>query len=299
MFHEHKDFLITSMLEGQDGLDWTQAPILHYFKMTFPVSLYRIAVEEEYLNLPQDEYAAIEAKVLGPVVAAQRQPKTVPKDSRDSSRKRKSQYPQDESNQKKKKRKAAQQAESRIQSLPKGLLPKTPQSKDPVAIDSSDEDDDESGIVRKQKSILQPSGGKYSQKAAARRKLMEEDDNNGDEGARSEESPITTLRTARDLEILTNPPTNRSSPEKTPSPKFLPRKYLELKVVEYELPSTEPQGPGDLWTCTFEGCFHRVHEASTSEGKAKIKEHFETHVSQAQEKIDLVLNESRPYLPVK
>lgn len=37
-FHEHKDFLITSMLEGQDGLDWMQTPMLNYFKLNFPVS---------------------------------------------------------------------------------------------------------------------------------------------------------------------------------------------------------------------------------------------------------------------
>jgi len=37
IFHEHREFLMTSMLEGQDGLDWTQAPMLNYFKSKFPV----------------------------------------------------------------------------------------------------------------------------------------------------------------------------------------------------------------------------------------------------------------------
>ena len=110
----------------------------------------------------------------------------------------------------------------------------------------------------------------------------------------SEASPITTIRGAEDLELLTN-----SSPDDAQRPKYLPRKYLELRVVEYDLPSTEPQGPGDLWTCTFESCFHRIHGASKSDGKARVIEHFETHATQAQEKIDLALNESRPYLPVK
>ena len=162
-------------------------------------------------------------------------------------------------------------------------------------------------VTRKRKSILRPSEGKSSKKAAARRKgpaafnrlnndLEDEDDENSQSPA--EESPITTIRNARDLELLTNPLSNRSSPD-SDAPKFLPRKYLELKVVEYDLPSTEPQGPGDLWTCTFEGCFHRVHEASTADGKISIKEHIKTHSTSAQEKIDLVLNESRPYLPVK
>ena len=177
--------------------------------------------------------------------------------------------------------------------------------------DTSSSGDERAGnpnvVTRKRKSILRPSGGKSSKKAAARRKgpaafnglsndLEDEDDENSQSPA--EESPITTIRNAKDLELLTNPPSNRSSPD-SDAPKFLPRKYLELKVVEYDLPSTEPQGPGDLWTCTFEGCFHRVHEASTADGKRSIKEHFKTHSTSAQEKIDLVLNESRPYLPVK
>ena len=38
IFHEHREFLMTSMLEGQDGLDWIDTPILAYFKSEFPVS---------------------------------------------------------------------------------------------------------------------------------------------------------------------------------------------------------------------------------------------------------------------
>ena len=253
----------------------------------------------------------IEARVLAPLKTAQPQPEALPKDSRDSSRKRKSKSPHvDLSHNKKQKRKAAQQAESRIQMLPQGLLPKTPQTKDSLAPTSSDED--EGGNInivrRKQKSILQPSGGKYSKKAAARRRgsaFMEqenwgEDENDEDhKRIQSEESPITTIRSARHLENLTNPPTERASPDAPSPPRFLPRKYLELKAVEYDLMSTEPQGPGELWTCTFDGCFHRVHEASTSEGKRRVQEHFKSHASQAQEKIELALHESRPYLPVK
>ena len=37
-FHEHRGFLITSMLEGQEGLDWAQTPLLTYFNLNFPVS---------------------------------------------------------------------------------------------------------------------------------------------------------------------------------------------------------------------------------------------------------------------
>lgn len=258
----------------------------------------------------------IAARLLQPAVAPQAKLGAASKDrknSRDGSRKRKSQSPHDEQNLqiKKYKRKAAQQAESRIQQLPRGLVIKPPHARQAVDVLSSDEEGDTNIDVvgRKHKSVLQPSGGKYSKKAAARKKglratqetgdTQNDEGENSDERAHPEESPITTIRNGKDLELLTNPAANSSSPGATPSPKFLPRKYLELKVLEYDLPSTEPQGPGDMWTCTFDGCFYRVHEAPSSEGRNRVKEHFKTHASQAQEKIDLVLTESRPYLPVK
>ena len=249
---------------------------------------------------------------MSPVAVTKVEPKNLAKESRDSSRKRKSQSPQGSSHEnKKQKRKAARQAQSRIEMLPKGLIPKTPQPKEPSQPSSSDEDPDSNInlLGRKQKSILQPSGGKSSKKAMSRGKELfhlqqadgsrDNEDNDDEQEAESDASPITMLRNAGGLETSTKPARQNSSQDESPSPKVLPRQYLELKVVEYELPSTEPQGPGDLWTCTFEGCFYRVHEASTREGKTKIVQHFKSHANQAQEKIDLVLDESRPYLPVR
>ena len=209
---------------------------------------------------------------------------------------------------------ASNPAKKRKRRRPRSSEIQPPQTPPTNSIDISSSSDERPGnpivITRKRKSILRPSGGKSSKKAAARRKgpaavngsSKRHDENDEEDSSQTvrEESPITTLRSAKDLEILTNPPFDRSSAESDDgAPKFLPRKYLELKVVEYDLPSTDPQGPGDLWRCTFEGCFYRVHEASAAEGKRRIKEHFRTHATSAQEKIDLVLNESRPYLPVK
>lgn len=36
-FHSHREFLITSMIEGQDGLDWADTPMWSYFKLMFSV----------------------------------------------------------------------------------------------------------------------------------------------------------------------------------------------------------------------------------------------------------------------
>ncbi len=187
-------------------------------------------------------------------------------------------------------------------------LPETPPAKQALDVLSSDEDSVPNVLTRKRKSILQPSGGKTAKKVADRWKSLlavdgsiegsHREEDNDEDSQLSGGSPITTIRTAEDLEVLTNAPED-GSPADAHGSKYFPRKYLELRVVEYDLPSTEPQGPGDLWTCTFEACFHRVHEASKLDGKARIMEHIKTHATQAQEKIDLALNESRPYLPVK
>lgn len=37
-FNDHRQFLITSMLEGQElGSDWARAPMLRYYKHFYPV----------------------------------------------------------------------------------------------------------------------------------------------------------------------------------------------------------------------------------------------------------------------
>jgi len=192
--------------------------------------------------------------------------------------------------------------------------PRTPISK--VITDDVSSDEEPYGnpnvVTRKRKGILQPSGSKYSKKSRKAAglqtrlpdldKTRDSDDEIEDRDGRTpsaEESPLITIKTGEHLELITDRRTKHSHPDSNPPPAFLPSKYLELKLVEYELPTMEPQGPGDLWTCPFEGCYQRVHQASTAMGKARITDHSKSHQHQAQEKIDLALNESRPYLPVK
>ena len=194
------------------------------------------------------------------------------------------------------------------------LPPKTPVSKKAASYASSDEEDygNLNVITRKRKSILQPSGSKYSKKsrkATGRRRSIpvltaltpsdNDEDEDEEETPSTENSPITTIKNDDHLHLITNPQMEDACSDGSPPPQFMPRKYFELKVVQFDLPSMEPQGPGDLWTCAFDGCFHRIHKARSPTGKTKIREHFKTHKSDAQEKIDLALDESRPYLPVK
>lgn len=157
----------------------------------------------------------------------------------------------------------------------------------------------------RRKSILQPLGSKRSKKSAARRKTLpcvgptldgEGNDIDADDDASS----------SNEYSSLILPSRTRSGPHVNSEPgpfqkvkSTRPHRYLELKLERFELPSTEPQGPGDLWTCAFRGCGKREHEASTAEGQERINSHYQFHAEQAQELIALAKKESRPYLPVK
>lgn len=203
----------------------------------------------------------------------------------------------------------------------KGRPPKDPRFQQPRTLNqrpsdqsfSEDDDDSNNNVMnRNRKSILRPSGNRSAKKAKQINRcyqspssLNESMDSGGAESDGSEKTPylqdssITFIKDGEHLELISNPIVNQSRSSTSPPPQFLPRKYLELRVVDYNLPTMEPQGPGDLWSCTFDGCGSRVHKASTESGKTRIKDHWRTHASQAQEKIDLALDESRPYLPVK
>ena len=180
-----------------------------------------------------------------------------------------------------------------------------------VEISSNSDDEAEARVVsagenpRKRKSILQPKGSKYSKKATGRRQSFrttnaESNVDKDDDLIMEDASPLATAA-PRTTTTIQPPPKKHSSvlDDYASHHEYRPRMRVESKLVSYKLPSTEPQGPGDIWTCTFEGCRQRVHFASTPDGKERIKAHFGEHAESAQAKIDLALKESRPYLPVE
>ena len=188
---------------------------------------------------------------------------------------------------------------------------------------TSDEDELSTSPIHKRKSILQPVGSKSAKKAKKgpgrkRTRSGYQDDKSSDDDAVDEDdlayqaaiAPIQTIRNGNHLEEITNPRQQHagssSAVRRPQQPIYLPRKYLEIRAVTYPIPSLEPQGPGDLWTCSLGNCHKRVHLASTPEGKELVREHLKSHIKDngagnvegAQHKIDLALDESRPYLPV-
>ena len=189
------------------------------------------------------------------------------------------------------------------------LNPRTPIKPRLGEMDSSEDDDgDDDGPARqslrgrKRKSILQPKGSKFSKKAAGRRNNLHvaqmQNDDEEDDGDQivNIASPIITAMTNNHTKR--QPPTDRKPPEALYH-EYLPSPYVEVRLVHYDLPTDVPQGPGDLWTCEFEGCMKRVYEGSTEAGEERIKQHLRDHEASAKEKIDLVMDERRPYLPVE
>jgi hypothetical protein len=58
----------------------------------------------------------------------------------------------------------------------------------------------------------------------------------------------------------------------------------------------EPRGPGDTWTCPYDGCDHQVWDARAAESIKMISDHFEkVHEGAAEE---VVNQESRPWVSV-
>ena len=163
---------------------------------------------------------------------------------------------------------------------------------------------------RKRKSILQPKGSKYSKKAAKRRGKIPANDeadtsDSSYEAIEKDSSPLAAAA-HRDMSTLAN--STQVQPKRQHHSSvlddyasyhtYLPRPEKKKIYVGYTMPSSKPQGPGDIWTCTWENCNKRVHAGSTDEGQAEIEGHFKGHKSSAEEKIQLAMAESRPYLPV-
>ena len=274
------------MLEGQDNQDWYRSPFLRYYKHNFPVSFpHGCRIIVAYGTI-QDIYDEIDlrlhprrkprqrkaAPAVVPIIPQQKQEGMTDKSVRAHRSNRRTGHD--------------------VPSTPK------PASKEVLEGETSaDESYDSDGKViqagtkRKSKSILRPKGSKVSKKVAKRRKSLSavadrSEEDNAASDISMEQPEVSPLAAATQREL---PYRHYQPPSKAP----------EVKMIAYDIPSDRPQGPGDLWTCTFENCNHRVYQGSKPKGKAQIKAHFHEHARSAQEKIDLALLESRPYLPVR
>ena len=299
------------MLEGQEGLEWEKSSIFSYFKHKFPVSAALSRLSSITSLHTQEIIAKVESRmgrssVLDNSNTGYESQRRSSKSGRASGNRNVGGHPP--------LRKAASRHASNAgadQVLTK--IDKSSSSSPNASADDGPETPNQNSSPEngshKRKSILQPKGSKYSKKAMARRGKFpvvnhSDSDDSSVEEVENGASPLATIAT-RDMATLPNrtaaqPVKHSSALDNYASHHtYLPHITEKKILVSYPLPSTIPKGLGDVWTCTFEGCHKRVHAASTEEGKVEMQEHFRDHTTSAEEKIQLAMTESRPYLPVK
>ncbi|KAF2104787.1 hypothetical protein NA57DRAFT_70993 [Rhizodiscina lignyota] len=100
------------------------------------------------------------------------------------------------------------------------------------------------------------------------------------------------MRTQLPLRQKTEPPapvlnggrhTSRSEPphmRNTRNHPRLPTPTSPPPIVTEELPTTEPNGPEEMWMCGVDGCTHKVYGAEKDLGKRLVKEHIAEHEQQ-------------------
>ena len=154
---------------------------------------------------------------------------------------------------------------------------------DPDAIDEVDEfpDDNDAASPSKRRSPVSRNGqiGDYPNKRP----------NNSASPDPKRRSTITTLK----LPLHWRPPQEHDRTSATQSSSFIP------KITSTPIPELKPNGPGNSWGCTVDGCMHRVYGADSEVGRTLIREHYTGHMEEKQAQIDLIMSEQRPHLPVK
>ncbi|MCJ1376958.1 hypothetical protein MMC17_000048 [Xylographa soralifera] len=258
-FYHHREFLIKSMLEGQEGLEWKESPALRHFRSKFA-----------------EDYAVLNEIVMeAPKGATEAPPEDGPR------------------------------YEKVYQTVAKSSAPQRPRRESMMNDLTEEEDDDMDSVSsHQQKSVLRPRSSKASKKFMGRQRnslsIKEEwlyqgnDAEDPDDVGEDEQVPVSPTMSMKNG--LTNGTTNGTTkkPQLTANS---PKKSEWSTNTGDPLPSYyEPRGPGDTWTCPYDGCVHQVWAARDSSSVDMIKDHFvKTHAGNAE---DLINQESRPWVSV-
>ncbi|MCJ1281584.1 hypothetical protein MMC26_000904 [Xylographa opegraphella] len=259
-FYHHREFLIKSMLEGQEGLEWKESPALRHFKSKFP-----------------EDYALLYDIVMeAPKGTTEAQPDDGPR------------------------------YEKVYQTVAKSPAPQRPR-RESMVNDPTEEEDDELDSVsgHHRKSVLRPKSSKASKKFMGRHRnslsIKEEwlyqgndAEDSGDIGE-DVEAPVSPTMSMKNGVTNGTPNGTTKKPQLTEKS---PKKSEWATTTGDPFPSYyEPRGPGDTWTCPYDGCVHQVWAARDPSSVNMIKDHFvTTHAGSAE---DLINQESRPWVSVE
>ena len=315
-FHEHREFLISAILDAQEGDEWEQTPMYRFFKMKFPDDFSRIKAQKAPKSYAKADGAVPDKAKEHKAAKSSDETTQRPTQANSSHRNRKGRPPKQR---------------------PPGRSPQTP-TKQIVdvteildATPSSGESHEHQGrknVSRKRKSILQPKSNKRTKKGIGKGRStvnrVDEAENEDEDTVPSHaEQPQPTSPLAEAMKrgpsrinqrkllkpTATLHDTQQSSPplsiSSASSSSMTSATDLQNKnPPDYRLsgaPSSVPPlkfKEQELWRCSFDDCTFAVSNEFTVQGKADIHDHFQTHSDQAPGMIDLVLREARPYLPV-
>ena len=266
-FYHHREFLMKSMLEGQEGLPWLDSPVLRHYRQKFP-----------------DEYKAI--KEIGETT----QIGQIPKQSTSTTVGALAQAS-----------KAAIREEENTFKQP--LVWEVEMLDDVALIENSEnEQSDYMSDSHKRESILRPRSNRASKKFMSRR----ENTRSASKKEASQNDEIedgdSCIRVVDNLELATQPEPTRSLPpqikKKTKKVAQSSKHGVWSNDAKTPLPAYyEPRGPGDTWICPYDGCMRKVWDARGAASVEMIKDHWvKTHANDAE---SLISEESRPWVSVE
>lgn len=183
--------------------------------------------------------------------------------------------------------------------------------------DSSDEADVNDRVVdlhqrpHKRKSLLRPKSSKFARTGAGKGvsvSVTSRDEVSDNEGPATEELGSQRTETGTRKTKATkraraasgsNDGSHPGSMHSDTESSHKAHDVAAFKILEQLTPSFTPRGPGDVWTCAVDGCNYKVYQASKAYSQQMIDEHFKSPHFGARDKLDLVLKEERPHLPIR
>lgn len=324
LIYQHRDFLIKSMLEGKEGLNWTRNPLSLHMCAKFPQDLQ--AIKARLAGLSGNKNAHIKASV---------EPSPAPSSTASSGTKRKRGRPRKNSMEvganyevvslsscstvssvpkpapiKKTTQADTKTSKTRKASASTSLTSSAAASQTPDAIPTvstpvQDSEDENPRRAHKGKSALRP---KPSKGTAGKGKTLAL--NPAEDGSNSAPSPSAGKRKSiEDAEQRHAKRRNSkpqalhvdegidmpSSPSDSASDSLDEAATIELAVRTKHEPDPVQE---DTWVCALDGCSHKVYLASEPTSQALIKEHYAMHAYDDDPRVQFVRKMQAPSLPV-
>ena len=138
----------------------------------------------------------------------------------------------------------------------------------------------------KRRSLLRPRSEKSSKKFTRSKGYLQ----NTEVDSEEEDSPDPEIGTTLRFETK-NTGSEKTRTQSVEQPKDFHRLGNDILPSYYE-----PRGPGDTWTCPYDGCNHQVWKAKEPKSIELIKIHFnESHLEGAEE---IINQECKPWVSV-